>query len=81
MPATGGALIVANHGGAIAFDSVMTQIAIHDEHPQHRHLRMLGTDLVFSTPVLAELARKAGATLASNADAERLLSSGELVGV
>ena len=81
IPATGGALIVANHGGAIAFDALMTQIAVHDEHPQRRHLRMLGADLVFSTPVLGELARKGGATLAGNADAERLLSGGELVGV
>jgi 1-acyl-sn-glycerol-3-phosphate acyltransferase len=59
----------------------MTALAIHDEHPAHRHLRMLGADLVFSTPVLGEFARKSGATLASNVDAERLLSRGELVGV
>ena len=59
----------------------MTQVAVHDEHPAHRHLRLLGADLVFSTPVVGELARKSGTTLASNADAERLLRSGELVGV
>jgi 1-acyl-sn-glycerol-3-phosphate acyltransferase len=81
IPSTGGALLVANHSGAVALDSLMTQIAVHDEHPENRFLRMLGADLVFSTPVLGELARKAGATLASNADAERLLSGGELVGV
>ena len=81
IPATGGALVVANHAGAIAFDSLMTAVAIHDEHPQHRYLRTLGADLVFRTPVLAELARRGGATLASNVDAERLLSAGELVGV
>jgi 1-acyl-sn-glycerol-3-phosphate acyltransferase len=81
IPETGGALLVANHSGAIALDSLMTQIAIHDEHPRHRHLRMLGADLVFSAPLLGEFARKGGATLASNADAERLLSGGELVGV
>lgn len=81
IPSTGGALIVANHSGAIAFDALMTQLAVHDEHPAHRHLRLLGADLVFSTPVLGELARKGGATLANNADAERLLSNGELVAV
>jgi 1-acyl-sn-glycerol-3-phosphate acyltransferase len=81
IPSTGGALVVANHSGAIAFDALMTQIAVHDEHPAHRHLRLLGADLVFSTPVLGELARKGGATLASNADAERLLGGGELVAV
>jgi 1-acyl-sn-glycerol-3-phosphate acyltransferase len=81
LPDTGGALLVANHGGAVALDSLMTQVAIHDEHPAHRHLRPLGADLVFSTPVIGELARKGGSTLANTGDAERLLSAGELVGV
>jgi 1-acyl-sn-glycerol-3-phosphate acyltransferase len=81
IPASGGALVVANHAGAVAFDSLMTAVAIHDEHPQHRYLRTLGADLIFRTPVLSELARRGGATLASNVDAERLLSAGELVGV
>jgi 1-acyl-sn-glycerol-3-phosphate acyltransferase len=81
IPAEGGALIVANHSGAIAIDAVMTQLAVHDEHPSHRHLRLLGADLVFSLPVVGELARKTGTTLADYADAERLLTAGELVGV
>jgi 1-acyl-sn-glycerol-3-phosphate acyltransferase len=59
----------------------MTGIALLDHHPAHRHLRMLGADLVFSLPVVASLARKSGNTLACNEDAERLLRSGELVGV
>jgi 1-acyl-sn-glycerol-3-phosphate acyltransferase len=81
IPAEGGALLVANHSGTIPLDSIMTQIALLDHHPAHRHLRMLGADLVFSTPVVSELARKTGTTLACNADAERLLHKGELVGV
>lgn len=81
VPSTGGALVVANHSGTIAIDSLMTQLALLDRHPAHRHLRMLGADLVFQTPFLGELARKAGHTLACMPDAERLLSSGELVGV
>ncbi len=81
VPSTGGALIVANHAGAIALDSVMVQVALHDEHPKHRHLRPLAADLVFQAPVLGEVARKAGATLANTADAERLLAAGEVVGV
>jgi 1-acyl-sn-glycerol-3-phosphate acyltransferase len=81
VPDTGGALVVANHSGTIAVDSVMTSLALLDHHPAHRHLRMLGADLVFRTPGLAPLARKAGHTLACNPDAERLLSAGELVGV
>ncbi|MFP5335371.1 MAG: lysophospholipid acyltransferase family protein [Actinomycetes bacterium] len=81
IPGDGGALVVANHSGTIALDSMMTMVAVHDEHPEHRHLRMLGADLVFSVPVLGEYARKTGSTLATNADAERLLSAGHLVGV
>ena len=81
IPDSGGALVVANHSGAIAIDSLMTSIAVHDEHPEHRFLRSLGADLVFGVPFLGELARKGGATLASNSDAERLLARGELVGV
>jgi 1-acyl-sn-glycerol-3-phosphate acyltransferase len=81
IPDEGAALIVANHSGVIALDGAVTALAILDHHPANRHLRMLGADLVFKTPVLGEFARKAGHTLACNADAERLLSSGELVGV
>ena len=82
LPAESGALIVANHAGALwALDGVMTATAVHEETPNHRFLRLLGADLVFSTPVLGSLARKTGSTLACNPDAERLLAAGELVGV
>jgi 1-acyl-sn-glycerol-3-phosphate acyltransferase len=81
VPDTGGALVVANHSGTIPLDAVMTSIALLDHHPAHRHLRMLGADLVFRTPGLGALARKSGQTLACNPDAERLLGQGELVGV
>jgi 1-acyl-sn-glycerol-3-phosphate acyltransferase len=81
VPDSGGALVVANHSGALPMDALMTALALLDHHPAHRHLRMLGADLVFTLPVVAPLARKAGNTLACNADAERLLCAGELVGV
>lgn len=81
VPDAGGALVVANHSGTIAVDSVMTQLALLDEHPMRRHLRMLGATLVFRMPFVGELARKSGHTLACGPDAERLLRRGELVGV
>jgi 1-acyl-sn-glycerol-3-phosphate acyltransferase len=81
IPDDSGALVVANHSGTVAFDSVMTQVALLDDHPAHRHLRMLGANLVFQTPFLGEIARKAGHTLACTPDAERLLERGEIVGV
>ena len=81
IPAEGGALIVSNHSGTIALDSLMVQLAIHDEHPQRRVMRALGADLVFQTPFLGTVARRSGSTLAANEDAERLFQRGELVGV
>ncbi|MEU8513167.1 lysophospholipid acyltransferase family protein [Kitasatospora sp. NPDC048722] len=81
IPAEGGALIVANHSGTLPLDALMTQVAIHDHHPNHRHLRMLAADLVFVLPGVNELARKAGHTLACNEDAQALLERGEVVGV
>jgi 1-acyl-sn-glycerol-3-phosphate acyltransferase len=81
LPVETGALVVANHSGTLPWDAVMTAIAVHDNHPRGKYLRMLGADLVFRVPVLSALARRTGQTLACGADAERLLRSGELVGV
>jgi 1-acyl-sn-glycerol-3-phosphate acyltransferase len=81
IPSEGGALVVANHSGTVAMDSLMTQVAVYDEHPNRRHLRMLGADLIFQTPFVGAIARRSGTTLAANTDAERLLSDGHLVGV
>lgn len=81
VPSDSGALLVANHSGTIPLDALMTQVALYDEHPAHRHLRMLAANLAFQMPVVSEIARKAGHTLACHADAERLLGDGEIVGV
>ncbi|KAA0022351.1 lysophospholipid acyltransferase family protein [Antrihabitans cavernicola] len=81
VPATGGALVVSNHAGVIPLDGLMASVAVRDKHPQHRPLRMLAADLVFETPVVGSMARKAGHTLACNPDAERLLRNGEVAAV
>ena len=81
LPEVGGALVVCNHSGTLPLDALMTALAVHDNHPRQRHLRMLGADLVFQVPLLGALARRSGQTLACNPDAERLLNAGELVGV
>jgi 1-acyl-sn-glycerol-3-phosphate acyltransferase len=81
IPSAGGALVVANHSGTLPLDGLMMQVAVHDNHPAGRHLRLLAADLVFMLPVVNELARKAGHTLACSEDAERLLQRGEVVGV
>ena len=81
VPDSGPALIVGNHAGTLPFDALMVALALLDEHPAHRSLRMLAADLAFNLPVVAPLARKSGNTLACAEDATRLLEAGELVGV
>ena len=81
VPAEGAGLVVGNHSGTVALDALILSAALHDRHPSHRYLRLLGADLVFRMPVVSELARKTGGTVACNPDAERLLGNGELVGV
>ncbi len=79
IPAEGGALVVSNHSGTVPLDGLMTMLTVHDH--ARRFLRPLGADLVFKLPLVSTMARKGGATLACNEDAERMLSGGELVGV
>ncbi|SEO15851.1 1-acyl-sn-glycerol-3-phosphate acyltransferase [Actinacidiphila rubida] len=81
IPAEGGALVVCNHSGTLPMDGLMAQVAVHDHHPAGRHLRLLAADLVFMLPLVNELARKAGHTLACSEDAQMLLERGEVVGV
>ncbi|WP_019870507.1 lysophospholipid acyltransferase family protein [Salinispora oceanensis] len=81
VPDAGAGLVVGNHSGTVALDALILSAMIHDQHPQHRFLRLLGADLIFRMPVVSAVARKGGGTVACNPDAERLLDSGELVGV
>ncbi|WP_247673833.1 lysophospholipid acyltransferase family protein [Micromonospora sp. C51] len=81
VPTEGAGLIVGNHSGTVALDALMLSTALHHEHPEHRYLRLLAADLVFRMPVVSEIARKTGGTVACNPDAERLMRHGELVGV
>ncbi|MEV7397598.1 lysophospholipid acyltransferase family protein [Aeromicrobium sp. NPDC092404] len=79
IPTEGGALLVANHSGTVPIDGLITGYAV--KQYSGRNLRPLGADLVFSLPFVGQVARKVGATLACQEDAERLLTTGELAGV
>lgn len=81
IPASGPALLVANHSGTIPLDGFMLSYAVHRNTPDHRFLRLLAADLVFNLPVVGDFARRSGGTLAGADDAARLLAEGELVGV
>jgi 1-acyl-sn-glycerol-3-phosphate acyltransferase len=81
VPASGAALVVANHSGVLPLDALMLQTGIFDEHRAHRNLRVLSADLVYEIPLLSDLARRSGHIRADRDDAGRLLAAGELVGV
>lgn len=81
LPETGAGLVVANHAGVLPIDGLMASVAVHDNHPTNRDLRLLAADMVFDMPVLGQAARKAGHTMACTADAHRLLAAGELTAV
>ncbi|MBM7277830.1 acyltransferase family protein [Gordonia rubripertincta] len=81
LPLEGGALLVANHAGTIPVDAIITSLAVRDNHPDHRYLRVLAADMAFDSPGISEVARRIGATLACNSDADRLLRNGELTAV
>jgi 1-acyl-sn-glycerol-3-phosphate acyltransferase len=81
VPAAGPALIVANHSGVLPLDAIMLQAGLFADHPAHRNLRLLGADLVYELPGLADLARRSGHTRADPDCAQRLLAAGQLVGV
>jgi 1-acyl-sn-glycerol-3-phosphate acyltransferase len=81
VPSDGAALVVANHSGVLPFDALMLQVGILDEHPARRNLRVLSANMVYSIPLLGRIARASGHVPANPKEAERLLNSGELVGV
>jgi 1-acyl-sn-glycerol-3-phosphate acyltransferase len=82
VPASGPALVVANHGGALfPWDGAMLKVALRFEHPGARELRPLVDDFVFHTPFLASLVGRVGGVRACRENAERLLARGEVVAV
>ncbi len=81
LPEEGAGLVVANHAGVLPFDGLMASVAVHDHHPAQRDLRLLAADMVFDMPVMGQLARKAGHTMACTSDAHRLLAAGHLTAV
>lgn len=79
LPTEGPAILVANHSGTLPIDALMMGFGVHEV--TGRHLRLLAADLALRLPVVGQLSRKSGSTLACPEDAVRLLRAGELVGV
>ena len=82
VPASGAALIVANHAGTMfPYDAAMLKMALRLEHPAARDLRTLVDDFVFRTPFLASAIARVGGVRACPENGERLLREGEVVAV
>ena len=81
VPAEGAGLVVANHSGVLPWDGMMVSLAVRQEHPARRHVRMLALDMFALLPFLAPLLARTGAVRANPENGERLLRQGELVGV
>jgi len=76
---TGGALLVANHAGALPLDGPMLHEALRRERPELPEARWLAEDQVFYAPLLGTLFNRLGAVRASPDSATRLLAEGRPV--
>jgi len=75
----GGALLVANHAGALPLDGPILHEALRRERPDLPDSRWLAEDQVFYAPLLGTLFNRLGAVRASPDSATRLLAEGRPV--
>jgi 1-acyl-sn-glycerol-3-phosphate acyltransferase len=73
VPATGGALLVSNHAGALPPDAAMIAKAIKEEHPHPRPLHLTVENFFRGYPGFSMLLPKIGAVTAHPANVQRLL--------
>jgi 1-acyl-sn-glycerol-3-phosphate acyltransferase len=82
VPMEGGAVLVANHGGAVLpYDGAMLSLAVMNEAAVPRRVRVVGTEIFNMLPGVSHLYRKVGAAYAARDDARELLRRGHLLGV
>ncbi|MGI8632613.1 MAG: lysophospholipid acyltransferase family protein [Solirubrobacterales bacterium] len=73
VPSGGGALLVANHSGALPPDAPMIMQAIRNEHPDPRPVYMLGEHWFKGYPGVGMIANRLGLVPAHPENAQRLL--------
>ncbi len=73
VPATGGALLVSNHAGALPPDAAMIAKAIQEEHGHPRKLNITVENFFRGFPGFSMLLPKIGAVTAHPANVQRLL--------
>jgi len=75
IPATGRALLVANHSGTLPYDASMVVTAVMLKHPAKRHVRPLVEDFIYHVPYLGMFMSRVGAVRACQENAQRLLEN------
>ncbi len=82
VPTDGPGILAANHGGAaFPYDGIMLTLAVSNEAPIPRRVRIVATELFNMLPFASHLYRKAGGAYAAPEDAAWVLRHGGLVGV
>jgi 1-acyl-sn-glycerol-3-phosphate acyltransferase len=79
VPASGPAVVVANHGGALPWDGLVLRVALRRDHPARRDLRPLLDEHALSVPIAGGVATRLGAVAATPDHALRLLGAGTVV--
>jgi 1-acyl-sn-glycerol-3-phosphate acyltransferase len=74
VPATGGALLVANHAGALPPDAAMIAKAIQEEHPRPRPLHLTVEHFFKGYPFFSIFVSRIGGVPAHPANVQRLLN-------
>jgi 1-acyl-sn-glycerol-3-phosphate acyltransferase len=77
VPATGGALLVSNHAGALPPDAPMIAKAIKEEHPRPRPVHLTMEHFFKGYPFFSMLLPKIGGVAAHPANVHRLLHDEE----
>jgi len=81
VPASGAALLVANHSGGLPYDGAMLIHACHSLHPARRPLRPLVATFAVRSPWMRPVVARIGGVRASMRNALDLCERGQLVGV
>ncbi len=76
VPARGPVMLVANHGGTLAWDALVLRLALLRDHPAHRELRPLLDEYALKIPLAGAVALRLGAVPATPQNALLLLGEG-----
>jgi 1-acyl-sn-glycerol-3-phosphate acyltransferase len=81
IPASGPAVVAANHSGGVPYDGALLIHGVRRDHAQHRMMRPLVANFVFRSSWMSGVISRFGGVRASMENGVRLIERGELVAV